>query len=198
MSFDKDIQKLEAEKKFLEQELEGYEERLEACAKEKKAIEDARNIMQLAARKTQENLEVHFSDLVSKALATVFDDPYLFVPKFEERRNKTECDLWFEKNKVRRRPRFSTGGGVIDITSFALRLAYNRLEKGAPVLVLDEPFKMLSKSLMPRAVALLHLLSREFGVQMIINSHIDELAQQADKVFEIEGGKLIGDEGDVR
>lgn len=198
MSFDKDIQKLEAEKRLLEHELGKYEEELEQCAKEKKAIEDARNIMQLAARKTQENLEVHFSDLVSKALMTVFDDPYLFVPKFEERRNKTECDLWFERNNVRRRPQFSAGGGVIDVTSFALRLAYNRLEKGAPVLILDEPFKMLSKSLMPRAIELLHMLAHEFGIQMIINSHIDDIAQQADKVFEIERGKLIGDGGNVR
>lgn len=189
MSFEKDIQKLEAEKRILEKEKEKKEKELTECQTEKKSAEDARMILQLAARKTQEKIEIHFSDLVTKALKAVFDDPYTFIVKFEERRNKTECDFWLQKNGTKYHPRFSAGGGVLDVVSFALRLAYNRLERGAPILVLDEPFKYLDKDTLPKAIELLHLLSNEFNMQFLINTHIPQIAEQANKVFEIENGK---------
>ena len=191
MSFEKDIWRLEAEKKTKEEDKNRMEQELKACEAERAAAEEARKILQLAARKTQEKIEIHFSALVSNALKAVFNDPYTFVPVFEERRNTTECDLWYERSGEYAPTDFAVGGSVNDISSFACRLAYNRLEQGAPVLILDEPFKNLDKDKLPRTVELLHLLAREFEIQFIINTHIPEIAERADKVFEIHNGAVI-------
>jgi len=195
MEFSKHIERLKTEREVLQEELSNYQERLDECLKEKQSAEDARSIFQVAAKKTQKNLEYHFSDLVTKAFETVFDDPYEFVMDFVERRNKTECDLWFKSGNRLLKPNYGVGGGVVDVASFAIRMAYWRLENDAPILVLDEPFKNLSnrenKQLLSRAVDMLKLLSEEFGVQMLINTHIPEITQQADKVFEIENGRVV-------
>jgi len=198
MSFKKDIDMLIAEKKIIEKDIQEEERELEKCKEERYAAEDARIIYQLAAKKTQQRVEHHFSDLVTKAFHLIFDDPYTFIPKFEERRNKTECDLFFEKGGKLMRPRFSAGGGTIDIASFASRLAYWKIEKSAPVFVLDEPFKMLSKKHIPRAIEMLRLLSQEFNLQLIINTHIPEIAEHADKVFEIKKGEVVTDDAHNR
>lgn len=191
MGIKEDIDRLEAEKKILEKDIQEKQHELELCQQEVHAAENARTILQLAARKTQENVEVRFSDLVTKAFKIVFDDPYTFVPKFEERRNHTECDLWFQKNDKLYRPRFASGGGVIDVASFALRLAYWRFEKSAPILILDEPFRQLSRNLIPRAAEMLKMLAEEFDIQMIISTHIDQLSDIADYRFEIKNGKVV-------
>jgi predicted ATPase len=191
MSFEKDINILIAERNAIQKEIDRKENELEKCISERSAAENARIILQTAAKKTQKNLEQHLSEIVTNAFQYVFDDPYTFSPDFVERRNKTECDLWFTKgNKKKLRPRFAAGGGVIDIASFALRLAYWRLEKSAPIFILDEPFKMLSKKHIPKAVALLNTLAEEFDLQMIINTHIPEITDQADRMFEIKGGQV--------
>ena len=190
MSFKSDIDKLETQKQLLENDLSEKKAELQKCHQEIEAAEDARMIQQLAAKKTQENIEIHFSDLVSKAFALVFDDPYTFIPQFVERRNHTECDFFFEKRNNYYRPSFSTGGGVKDICSFACRIAYWRFENTSPILVLDEPFRQLSKKFIPRAAEMLKMLSEEFNLQMIITTHITELTSIADKQFEIENGNV--------
>jgi len=191
MSFESRINSLNAEKKVIENDLKKKQNELQSYQEEKEAAEEARIILQTAARKTQQNIEIHFSDLVTKAMQLVFDNPYVFQPEFIEKRNKTECDLWFVKNNQKLRPRFASGGGALDVASFALRLAYWRLEKSAPVLILDEPFKNLSRNLMPKAVEMLKMLSNEFGLQIIMITHIQEIVEEANKVFKIQGGKSL-------
>ena len=184
------IQKLIAKQEVLLNDLEKYKQESQELIAERHAAEEARIILQLAAKKTQEQLEVHFSDLVTKAFKAVLRNPYNFSSKFIERRNKTECDLRFERDGVYYKPKFTTGGGVIDLASFALRIAYWRLEKTAPVIILDEPMKMVSKNLIPKIAELVKLLSVEFEIQFLIITHIPELAETADALFVIENGKL--------
>lgn len=192
--FDDKINELKARRKIVKEEITKSKKSLENHEKEKEAIQEARSILQVSAKETQENIEHHLSNLVTKAMHIVFEDPYTFQPEFVERRNKTECDFWLIKNEERLRPRFSVGGGVMDIIAFALRLAYWRLENSSPVIILDEPFKNLSDSLIPKAAETLKFLSNEFGLQMIITTHITEITNQADKVFSIKNGKVV--EGD--
>jgi len=190
MSFTERINKLKAERSILEDELRRKQDSLKEAQEEMTCADEARAILQAAAQVTQKNLEVHFSDLVTKAFRIVFDDPYIFLPEFVERRNQTECDLWFVKNDKKLRPRFAAGHGVLDVASFALQLAYWKLEKGEPVIINDEPFRHLSRSLIPRAVEMIRMLSNEFGLQIIMVSHIDEIADAADKVFSVNKGKV--------
>lgn len=130
---------------------------------------------------------------LTMALETIFDDPYEFKIEFVVKRNKTECELIFEKNGVTCHPLSASGGGVIDTASFALRIALWTLQtpRSRNTIILDEPFKFLSKDLLPRASDLLKELSEKLNLQFIIVTHLDELTECADKTFEVKIKKGI-------
>ena len=72
----------------------------------------------------------------------------------------------------------SAGGGVIDVAAFGLRVASLILSKPAHrrLLVLDEPFKFVHPpERRPRLVEMLKMLAREFQVQIIMVTGIEEL-----------------------
>ncbi len=190
MNFEQRINSIEAYKTILEQNIEKKKDILKEHQQEQKNAIEAKIILQIAAKNTQSNLEFHFSNIVTKALHVVFDDPYKFVPEFIERRNKTECDLWLIRDDQKLRPKFAVGGGVRDIIAFALRLSYWKIEKSSPIIILDEPFKNLSRNLIPKAINILRFLSNKFNLQMIIVTHIAEIAEQADSLFEVEQGQI--------
>ena len=148
-------------------------------------LQISRSILQKAAQVTQERLSVHISELVSMALRAVFDDPYEFEVVFETKRNSTECLLEFAKDGNRYKPLDSCGYGAADVASFALRISYWSLGNTAPILVWDEPFRHLSKSLQVKAADMIKKLSYKLGIQIIIITHSDELAESADKVFNV-------------
>ena len=151
--------------------------------KEIKHSEKAQVIIQKVAQDTQAQLEYHISDIVTLALDTIFDDPYKFRVEFVLKRNKTECLLLFERDGELISPLMASGGGVIDVASFALRIALWTLQtpRSRNTIVLDEPFRFLSKDLIPRASVLLKELSQKLNLQMIIVTHIEELAEEANK-----------------
>jgi ABC-type enterochelin transport system ATPase subunit len=190
MSLEQRINDCRAQKKVLEQSIEKDKNKIQQHEYEKEAIQEAKIILQLAAKETQKNIEHHFSSLVTKALQIIFDHPYVFHPEFIERRNKTECDFWLLKDEEKIKPKFAVGGGVMDTIAFALRLADWKLEKSSPVIVLDEPFRNLSANLMPKAANTLRYLADELGLQMIISSHENDIVDQADAVFDVKQGNV--------
>lgn len=147
----------------------------------------ARTIVQTVARSTQEKIEVHISNLVTMALATVFPDPYTFSLRFVERRNTTEADLIFSKNGNETDDLLNTGGGgVADIASFALRIALWSLKKSRATFILDEPDKFLHNiSYQEKASELMKELCDKLGIQIILVSDQERIIAAADKVIRI-------------
>lgn len=189
------IKELETEKDLLKKTIKSREKE----KKEKLVLLDnlktTRDIFQKAAKLTQQQLSFRVSDIVSKALASVFEDPYKFGIEFVERRNSTECDLFFEKDGERYLPLSDCGYGAADIASLALRVAFWKLEKGARnVLILDEPLRNLDIKKQPLASALIKKLSK-MDIQFIIVTHQKALTESADKIFEVE---LINDASVVK
>jgi hypothetical protein len=151
----------------------------------------ARTLLQIAAENTQKITESQMSVLVTSALEGIFPDPYEFIVRFVQRRNHTECDLLFKKAGEEFSPIESSGGGPLDIASFALRIAFWCMEKNSPVIVLDEPFRFLSHNLRALAGQLLQRLSVELGLQFIIITHMQELLPYGDAVIQIKDGKVV-------
>jgi DNA repair exonuclease SbcCD ATPase subunit len=180
-----------ARRSVLEDQIKHCQEEVAQANKMVDAAVMARGFVQKAAEETQQQLEAQMSYLVTSALVGVFPDPYEFRVRFVQRRNKTECDLLLVKDGVEYFPMECAGGGVLDITSFALRVAFWCLVKNAPVIVLDEPFRFLSWDLRERAGMLLQKLSQELGIQFIIVTHLQELLPFGDAVFHIKKGELV-------
>ena len=169
---------------------------LNKIRKEKKRLknlEKAHEILKQVGLETQQQLVYHISDVTSVALSSVFDEPYSVKLDFVERRGKTECDIIFEKNGFPYDPLNSAGGGVADLASFALRIASwsMKVPNTRPIIVLDEPFKHLDKTMHPRASEMIKMLSDKLGIQFIIITHEQSMGVYADKVFEVKQRKSV-------
>lgn len=149
------------------------------------ACEEALVFVQEVAQRTQEQLTIHIEDVVNTALDTCFPGEYQFQLRFEIKRNKTEARLVFLKNGYEIEPMDASGGGVVDVASFALRIAAWSLGKTRNTICLDEPMKFLSRDLQPRAGEILSEISKKLGIQFIMVSHVADIIQSADRVFEI-------------
>lgn len=170
----------------IEADLQSRKGKLTEERRSLKRMEKALEIVREVALATQGQLEAGISKIASLALETVFDDPYELRMEFQVKRGKTEARLYFMRDGLEFDPVQSSGGGVLDVAGFALRIAYWALrgaKRTRPVFLLDEPFKHLSVDLMERAGIMVRELSREVGAQMIIVSHSEELIESADRVF---------------
>lgn len=155
--------------------------------------EQAREVIREVGIKTQEQLQYHIGDITSLALEAVFNDPYKLVAEFVQRRNKTECDLYFVRGESKVDPLSASGGGAVDVAAFALRIASWSMmrPKTRPVIILDEPMRFLSVDLQERASMMIKELSTRLGLQFIIITHEPTLATYADKVFTVTNKKGI-------
>lgn len=175
---DKQIVNTLEQKKF---DLKKVEERL-------KNLEQAQIFLQTVAQETQEKLKFEIEDITNLALETCFPGEYEFEIQFNIARGKTEAKLLFKDQRSGKEldPMECSGGGVVDLACFALRIASYALESGTDnVIILDEPFRFLSRDLQQRAGEILKTLSDKMNLQIIMVTHIGEFIDIADKVFEV-------------
>jgi hypothetical protein len=140
-------------------------------------VEAAKVIARSAANVIQARVCGCVAGVVSRCLEAVFEEPYEFSMSFVERRGRTEVDLSFKRRGREVDPVSASGGGVVDVASFALRLAALLLSAAITrkILILDEPFKFVSHEFRHRIACLLTSLAKEMGIQIIMVTHIDEL-----------------------
>lgn len=176
-------------------------------------VEEAMNIIQHVAQLTQKELEYHVSELVTLAMAAVFDDPYEFEVDFVQRRNRTECDLWFVRNGKRVDPMSCSGGGAQDVAAFALRVSLWTLsqQRTQNTFILDEPLTALkgdkcrrcgvekrrhstnptacksyvSNEMPQKGFLMIHEISKKVGLQIIMASHIQDQIDKADREIQV-------------
>lgn len=150
-------------------------------------IEEGVRVFQAAAASTQEKIHAAFTTVGTQALAAVFPDPYELVLRFPVKRGRTEAQLVLKRGEMELDPLRSTGGGVIDLTAFALRLSALRISQPAirQVLLLDEPFRFVSRGYRVRVASLLRQLAQDHGVQIIMVTHHPEL-QDIGTVIDLE------------
>ena len=119
----------------------------------------------------------------------MFEDPYELVAEFVQRRNKTECDLFFTRDGHRMDPMDSSGFGAVDVASLALRIAAwsMQIPRKRNVIILDEPFKFLDGKTdrIEKASQMIKELSDKLGIQFIIVTHDTALGNYADKTFNV-------------
>lgn len=153
-----------------------------------KLLEQAQVFLQKVAQSTQEKLKYQIEDIVNLALESVFPNEYEFKIEFNVSRGKTDAELIFLDKKTGKTidPMEASGGGVIDLTAFSLRISAWALENGTDnLIILDEPFKFISRDLQERAGEILKTLSDKMKLQIIMVTHIPEFIEVADKIFEV-------------
>ena len=152
----------------------------------------AREVLNQFSIFMKKRLQYKMSGLTTLALEAALDDPYKLQVEFVRRRNKTECDIYFDYHGEKVEPKYS-GGGAMDIASFALRIASISMQRPPlrNVLVLDEPFKHLKgERANENALQMIKEISTrpEINIQIIMISD-ERIAREktldvADRLFE--------------
>lgn len=170
------IDRLDRERWSVERALAEERENLGSIIEREKDLLEAQRVVQSLVQSVQQKVFRRISEIVSKCLLLIFDNPYEFRIDFVRQRGRAEAKLVFCRDGlVLDDPLAEVGGGVIDIASFALRLACILLSvpKRRRFLVLDEPWKNVrGEGNRNRTRAMLLELSRELGFQFLINTDI--------------------------
>lgn len=139
-------------------------------------LQKAVDVVQFVGQSVEQAVHDKIAKVVSSCLEAVFDNAYEFRITFSRKRNRTEAELSFVRDGLEVDPMTASGGGAVDVAAFALRVACLTLQKDLEqILVLDEPFRFLSKDYRPRVKVLLETLSKDLGIQFLIVTHMDIL-----------------------
>jgi len=186
------LDKLKGAKAKVERDIHSAEVSLNDEKRNLRRHIQAREIVHEVGLKTQQQLEYHISNIVSLAEESVFDTPYEFEAKFIERRNQTECDLFFKRDGQYLKPVDAAGLGSVDVAGFALRLASWSMEnpRSRNILIMDEPFKHLKgfdENI--RVIAMTKELSKKLNLQILMvhdeRVPFEEIEKGADKIFNV-------------
>ncbi len=170
------IHDLNARKNLLEDKLAEEKKDAEEAIVLLETSQEAQKTIQIIAQTIQQQAHQKISEIVSKCLDAVFDDPYELKIDFQQKRGKTEAKLLLVRDGVELDdPLNASGGGVIDVAAFALRIACLCLTKPQKrrLIVLDEPFKFVSQEYRHRLVRMLKALSDDMKIQFLIVTHLD-------------------------
>ena len=168
-TIDRIVGQLDHLRKTKEREETGLKE----VSYELKCSQDAQEVLQLLAQAVQQQAHAKISEVVSSCLSAVFDDPYEFKIVFERKRGKTEAQLRFTRRGLDVDPLTASGGGMIDVAAFALRVACLMLHRPrlSKILILDEPFRFVSIQYQENVRSMLEQLSNDMDVQIIMVTH---------------------------
>ena len=181
------LERKKGEKLRIEQDVDTLTTEIKDLNRSLKRHEKAREVIREVGLKTQQQLSFHISDIASLALSSVFEDPYSLEVEFVQRRNKTECDIFFVRDGNRVDPQEAAGVGANDIASFALRVASWSMMRPRMrnTLFFDEPFKHLSEDLQEKASMMVKEVSKRLNLQIIIITQEQSTAIYADKTFTV-------------
>lgn len=145
---------------------------VEELERREDALLEAQSLAQEVAQLIQSKAHARIAEIVTRCLQ-LFEEPYEFRITFERKRGRTVAHLSFFLDGEEVDPLSASGGGCVDVAAFALRVACLILARPQlrRLLVLDEPFKMLSAEYRSAARALIESLATELGVQFVIVTH---------------------------
>jgi len=192
------LERIKGQRDQISQDLKTLKEELTSSKHSLIKHEKALEIIRIVSLETQKQLQFRISEITSLALDAVFSNPYELVVEFVQRRNKTECDIYFVRDGNKVDPLNAAGVGAIDVATFALRVAvYSMIEPHSRnILILDEPFKHLKgEEENHRVLNMINEISRRMNLQILMVSDEriskEDIIEAADRVFEVKKRKGV-------
>lgn len=140
-------------------------------------LEKVNILFQKTSEYAREQAKTQVETLVSKCLQFVFESEIEFKIEIEELRGRPSAKFFIvtkmEDKEIKLEPEHSKGGGVVDVVSLGLRIAFLETHKpriGGP-LILDEPAKHVSGEYIYNVSDFLKQNSELFDRQIIMVTH---------------------------
>jgi len=173
------LSNIKSTKKILSEERDELLESISRKEQELKNLTEAREIVSTAGIIAQDTTKEVFESLVTQALQTIFGEEYTFKLESRYIRNQPEMEMFVIENGIKFSPKDEKGGAILDIISFASRIVSWAIKepKSDNILLLDEPFRCLHKSVLPFLAQLMQDISRELNLQIIYITHEKQLIE---------------------
>lgn len=149
-------------------------------------------LYQITSEFAREQAKVQIETLVTKCLQFIFESNIEFLIEIEELRNKANAEFYVitesEDTIIKTKPELSRGGGVVDIVSLALRIAFLQIHKPKiqGPLILDEPAKHVSDEYIFNVADFLKQTSEMFNRQIIMVTHNQHLSAISNYSYRVE------------
>lgn len=180
--------------------IEKYEEnniKLKEIIQDLELLEKVTILFQKTSEYARQQAKRQIETLVTKCLQYVFESNIELLIELDELRNKANAEFYVVTESdgmiIKTKPELSRGGGVVDVVSLALRIAFLQIHKpqiDGP-LILDEPAKHVSEEYIFNVGEFLKQTSEMFGRQIIMVTHNNYLAAIANKAYRVDYNQTI-------
>lgn len=167
--------------KVLEQ-IDENKNQIKSIQSEIELLEKVSILFQKTSEFARNQAKLQIESLVTNCLQYIFENNIEFKIEIEELRNKPNAEFYVitkeDNSIIKTKPELSRGGGVVDIISLALRIAFLQIHKPKiqGPLILDEPAKHVSEDYIFNVADFLKKTAEMFDRQIIIVTHNNHLA----------------------
>ena len=186
---------------FIAKEEGKRENLLEQIEESNKAVEDIKKnldlmekvgvLLQSTSEFARNQAKVQTENLVTNCLQFIFENNIEFEIEIEELYGKPNAEFYVITKSddiiVKTKPELARGGGIVDIISLALRIAFLQIHKPQieGPLILDEPAKHVSEDYIFNVADFLKKASEMFERQIIMVTHNDHLASIGTTAYKV-------------
>ena len=191
-SFSKEVSRREGIRDSILDQVEKKRQGIREVEAEEKKLSGVVFLLQKAADFSRNQATHQIEDIVTQSIAYIMQNSSRFIVDLSEKRGLPIAEFFVESDygeyKVKTKPEMSRGGGVVDIVSLALRIAFleNHRPKMDGPLFLDEPGKHISDDYIFNMGEFVKECSRLFSRQIIMVTHNDYLTNICDKAFRVD------------
>lgn len=186
------ISKEQGKKEKILEQIQQYIELVEQIESDIDLIEKVSVLLQSTSEFARNQAKLQVESLVTNCLQYIFENNAEFEIEIEELYGKPNAEFYVltkvEESVIKTKPELSRGGGVVDIISLALRIAFLQIYKPTieGPLILDEPAKHVSEEYIFNVADFLMRSSELFNRQIIMvthNNHLSSIGTRAYKVY---------------
>lgn len=205
-AYQSDVDVLKGERRALERSQDEVSRELKKTEDQERLLENVIILLRRASEYARDQARFQIEDLVTRCLQFIFESSMEFEVEFSESRNLPVAQFYVKSNydgySVKTKPQDSRGGGVVDIVSLALRVAFLEIHKPKVEgpLFLDEPGKHVSDDYIYNLGEFIKNTSMLFGRQIIMVTHNNYLAEMCDTTYTIDirnGVSYVAEEVDL-
>jgi len=173
---------------ILEKRLGKERSALKAAEKEMEVTKEAHAILTEVMCEAQQEAVAFIASVSTKLQQQVFGTAYEVAFRSSMERGRPALTPVLLKGGMEVSPGDASGGGVLDIMSLGFRLGLWAIsvDKPSNIFLLDEPGKFLDLERVPLFGEALKRMVDHLGLQVIMVTHLQSLAEMADKVWEVQ------------
>lgn len=185
------------QKQAIEKNISRIDDKLKKLFEENEDLLLVDSLLKQTADFSREQASMQIKSIVTSCLKLVFNNNMEFEIELSESRGRNSAEFFILEKQDDKEYKYklqdSRGGGVIDILSLALRLAF--LLKYSPnvegPLILDEPAKHVSDEYIFNVSDFIKKISEEFDKQIILISHNEHISSIGNKGYRISKENMI-------